>query len=101
MCVCGSGSGKIGRWSDVWAARVIDWHDHASRAERRNHFTGFLVRHLVKDIRLAQEEADLHGLRLPGLEVARKLYELVEKLGYGEAGTQVLFHHYETNIGVG
>ena len=73
----------------------------APRALNEDFKPGFLVRHLVKDIRLAQEEADLHGLRLPGLEVAQKLYELVEKLGYGEAGTQVLFHHYETNIGVG
>ena len=73
----------------------------APRALNEDFKPGFLVRHLVKDIRLAQEEADLHGLRLPGLEVAQKLYELVEKLGYGEAGTQVLFHHYETNRGVG
>ena len=73
----------------------------APRALNEDFKPGFLVRHLVKDIRLAQEEADLHGLCLPGLEVAQKLYELVEKLGYGEAGTQVLFHHYETNIGVG
>lgn len=73
----------------------------APRALNEDFKPGFLVRHLVKDIRLAQEEADLHGLCLPGLEVARKLYELVEKLGYGEAGTQVLFHHYETNRGVG
>ena len=73
----------------------------APRALNEDFKPGFLVRHLVKDIRLAQEEADIHGLRLPGLEVAQKVYELVEKLGYGEAGTQVLFHHYETNRGVG
>ena len=73
----------------------------APRALKEDFEPGFLVRHLVKDIRLAQEEADLHGLHLPGLEVAQKLYELLEKLGYGEAGTQVLFHHYETNRGAG
>ena len=73
----------------------------APRALNEDFEPGFLVRHLVKDIRLAQEEADLHGLHLPGLEVAQKLYELLEKLGYGEAGTQVLFHHYETNRGAG
>jgi 3-hydroxyisobutyrate dehydrogenase len=54
----------------------------------------------VKDICLAQEEADSHGVYLPGLEVARRLYEILKEAGYGEAGTQVLFHHYHTNRGV-
>ena len=48
---------------------------------------GFLVRHLVKDIRLAQEEADRNGVYLPGLEVARRLYEIIrKKRAIGEAG---------------
>ena len=55
------------------------------------------MRHLFKDIQLAQEEADRHGVRLPGLEVAGKLYEALEKTGFGENGTQVLFHSYGTN----
>jgi 3-hydroxyisobutyrate dehydrogenase len=72
----------------------------APRALSADFKPGFLVRHLVKDICLAQEEADSHGVYLPGLEVARRLYEILKEAGYGEAGTQVLFHHYHTNRGV-
>ena len=69
----------------------------APRALREDFKPGFLVRHLVKDIQLAQEEADRHGVRLPGLEVAGKLYDTLKKTGFGENGTQVLFHSYGTN----
>ena len=69
----------------------------APRALREDFKPGFLVRHLVKDIQLAQEEADRHGVRLPGLEVAGKLYDALEKTGFGENGTQVLFHSYGTS----
>ena len=72
----------------------------APRALSADFQPGFLVRHLVKDICLAQEEADGNGVHLPGLEVARRLYEILKEAGYGEAGTQVLFHHYDTNRGV-
>ena len=72
----------------------------APRALSEKFKPGFLVRHLVKDIRLAQAEADCHGVHLAGLEVARRLYDLLEEAGYGEAGTQVLFQHYDTNRGV-
>ena len=69
----------------------------APRALLEDFKPGFLVRHLVKDIQLAQEEADRHGVRLPGLEVAGKLYDSLKKTGFGENGTQVLFRSYGTN----
>ena len=69
----------------------------APRALGADFNPGFLVRHLVKDICLAHKEADIHGVRLPGLEVAWRLYEILKEAGYSEAGTQVLFHHYDTN----
>ena len=72
----------------------------APRALSEDFKPGFLVRHLVKDIRLAQEEAECHGVNLPGLEVARRLYEILKEAGYGEAGTQGLYHYYATNKGV-
>lgn len=72
----------------------------APRALGADFNPGFLVRHLVKDICLAHKEADIHGVRLPGLEVAWRLYEILKEAGYSEAGTQVLFHHYDTNRGV-
>ena len=69
----------------------------APRALNEDFKPGFLVRHLVKDILLAREEADRYGVCLPGLEVAWKLYGSLEKTGFGEEGTQVLFPSYDTN----
>jgi len=69
----------------------------APRALNKDFKPGFLVRHLVKDILLAREEADRYGVCLPGLEVAWKLYGSLEKTGFGEEGTQVLFPSYDTN----
>ena len=69
----------------------------APRALNKDFKPGFLVRHLVKDILLAREEADRYGVCLPGLEVAWKLYGSLEKIGFGEEGTQLLFRSYDTN----
>lgn len=69
----------------------------APRALNEDFKPGFLVRHLVKDILLAREEADRCGVCLPGLEVAWKLYGSLEKTGFGEEGTQVLFRSYDKN----
>lgn len=56
---------------------------------------GFLVRHLVKDIRLAREEAAATGRAFPGLAVAERLYEALEAAGSGDEGTQVLLRSYD------
>jgi 3-hydroxyisobutyrate dehydrogenase len=55
---------------------------------------GFLVRHLVKDIRLAREAAAESGIDLPGLATAERLYELLLQTGHGDDGTQALFSRY-------
>lgn len=54
---------------------------------------GFLVQHLVKDLRIARHEADTHGLVLPGLAVAEQLYNELLTSGHGNDGTQVLLSH--------
>lgn len=51
---------------------------------------GFIVRHFVKDLRIARDEAAASGLNLPGLEYALGLYERLEREGGGELGTQAL-----------
>jgi 3-hydroxyisobutyrate dehydrogenase len=57
---------------------------------------GFLVRHLLKDIRLAREAAHAGDLELPGLVVAEQLYEILAESGAAEAGTQALYALYAT-----
>lgn len=55
---------------------------------------GFLVRHLVKDIRIAREAANETGTELPGLTVAEQLYEMLAESGGGDLGTQALLQLY-------
>ena len=55
---------------------------------------GFLVRHLVKDIRLARACAEESGIELPGLATAERLYEAVMAQGWGDEGTQSLYRFY-------
>jgi len=66
----------------------------APRALAGDFSPGFLVRHLVKDIHLAHEEAEATGLDLPGLAVASRLYDALQVAGHGDAGTQALLRHY-------
>jgi 3-hydroxyisobutyrate dehydrogenase len=55
---------------------------------------GFLVRHLVKDIRIARACAEESGLELPGLATAERLFDEVMALGWGDEGTQALYRLY-------
>lgn len=60
---------------------------------------GFLVRHLVKDIRLARACAEETGIELPGLATAERLYETVVAHGWGDEGTQSLYRLYAESAG--
>jgi 3-hydroxyisobutyrate dehydrogenase len=55
---------------------------------------GFYVKHIRKDIGIAVTAADEMGLALPGLDCARRLYDLVAEKGWDEFGTQVLYRLY-------
>ncbi|SUJ00221.1 2-hydroxy-3-oxopropionate reductase [Sporosarcina pasteurii] len=57
---------------------------------------GFYVKHFLKDMDIALSEAEMMELELPGLKLARSMYnELVTK-GYGDKGTQVLYEKYQS-----
>jgi len=49
------------------------------------------VEHFVKDLSIALDEAARMQLDLPGLVLAKKLYELVVQDGFGRKGTQALY----------
>jgi len=66
----------------------------APRALSGDFAPGFLVRHLVKDIRLAREAAAETGVEFPGLDVAERLYDRVMAAGHEADGTQVLLDLY-------
>ena len=56
---------------------------------------GFYVKHFIKDMKIALESAEEMGLELPGLALARSLYERLSDMGFGDKGTQALFRLYE------
>jgi 3-hydroxyisobutyrate dehydrogenase len=62
---------------------------------------GFFVHHFVKDLSIALAEAEGMKLDLPGLTLARGLYQRLVDGGFGEEGTQALFRVYTQMTGGG
>ena len=71
----------------------------APRALGGDFAPGFLVRHLLKDIRLARDATRQSGVEFPGLVVAETLYEKIAEqrlagTSRGDEGTQTLYNEY-------
>src|SRR5579883_214485 len=56
----------------------------------RNFEPGFYVEHFIKDMGIALAEAEKMNLCLPGLALAKQLYEAVRAQGMGRKGTHAL-----------
>ena len=56
---------------------------------------GFFLKHFIKDMGLAEEEAEKKDLSLPVLHQVLKEYRELAKEGKGDLGTQALFTYYE------
>jgi 3-hydroxyisobutyrate dehydrogenase len=72
----------------------------APRILRRDFEPGFFVRHFIKDMGIALEEARRMNLSLPGLALVQQLYQSVTALGYDEKGTQALMLALENMAGI-
>ena len=66
----------------------------APRALDGNYDPGFFVKHFIKDMGIAIESATEMGLTLPGLNLAKELYDRVAAYGGAEDGTHALFRFY-------
>ena len=55
---------------------------------------GFFIKHFVKDMNLALDEARARGQELPVLELVENMYALLMEQGMGEKGTQALIARY-------
>lgn len=75
-------SGGADNWSmDNYAPRILNGDFQP----------GFYAKHLLKDLRIALDEAAKMGLTLPGTQLAENLYqELAEEKQLGNEGTQAL-----------
>ncbi len=74
--------GAAGSWSlDNLAPRIL----------RGDFSPGFFVEHFIKDLGIALDVAEAERLALPGLALAKQLYESVRALGHGRSGTQAIY----------
>ena len=79
-------SGAAGSWSlSNLAPRIIN----------DDFEPGFYIKHFIKDMKIAAEEAEEMGIDLPGLRQSLRMYESLADKGYGENGTQALIKYYE------
>lgn len=78
-------SGAAGSWSlSNLAPRIINGDFEP----------GFYVKHFIKDMTIAVESAEDMGLDVPGLKLARQLYEKLAAEGGEDNGTQALYKLY-------
>ena len=76
------GSGAASSWS---------LSNLAPRMIKGDFEPGFYVKHFVKDMKIALEEAESMGIKLPGLELAKSLYDELVEDNKENKGTQVLY----------
>lgn len=72
------------------AARNWSLENYGPRMIQNDYSPGFFVKHFVKDLKIALDEAEKMDLELPATEQAYKLYKKLEDSGYGDDGTQAL-----------
>ena len=72
----------------------------APRMVQRNFDPGFYVEHFIKDMGIALQEANRLGLSMPGLALAKQLYEATQAQGHGKLGTHALLLALEQLSGI-
>lgn len=69
--------------------------NYGPRILRGDYSAGFFIKHFVKDLRIALEEADNLGIDLPATKEAKRLYQALVDAGQGDLGTQGLITSYK------
>ena len=67
----------------------------ASRILKDDYAPGFFIKHFIKDMKLADEEAVNAGAHLGVLEYVLNMHQELETEGCGDLGTQALIKYYE------
>ncbi len=81
------GSGAGANWS---------MSNYGPRILAGDYTPGFFVKHFVKDLRIALEEAAKLNVDLPATAEAKRLYQALQDAGHGDLGTQGLITNYPT-----
>jgi len=70
------------------------------RIVKKNFDPGFFIKHFIKDMGIALDEAKRMNLSLPGLALAHQFYISASALGYEDLGTQGLYKVFEQMNGL-
>jgi 3-hydroxyisobutyrate dehydrogenase len=66
----------------------------APRILKEDFAPGFYIKHFIKDMKIALEEAENLGIEVPGLSLAKKMYEQLAERGEENSGTQALYKYW-------
>ncbi|MGM9928222.1 MAG: NAD(P)-dependent oxidoreductase [Bacillus sp. (in: firmicutes)] len=67
----------------------------APRILNEDYSPGFFVKHFIKDMQIALEEANQMDMETPGLSLSKKMYETISQKGESESGTQALRKYWD------
>jgi len=77
------------------SARSVQLANYAPRMLRGDFAPGFYVKHFIKDMRIARDEADAMGIALPGLVLVLGLFEEHARRGGADDGIHALYLLYK------
>ena len=66
----------------------------APRMIRGDQAPGFFIKHIIKDMKIALECAEEMHLDLPGLTLAKRMYDQLAARGMEDCGTQAIIQWY-------
>ena len=68
----------------------------APRMLNGNFEPGFYIKHFIKDMKIAIDEAEHMEMKVPGLSLAKSLYEQLAEMGEENSGTQALYKYWKS-----
>ncbi|MFF2446031.1 NAD(P)-dependent oxidoreductase [Neobacillus sp. NPDC058068] len=79
-------TGAAGSWS---------LNNLAPRMLQGNFEPGFYIKHFIKDMKIALDEAEQMDMEVPGLALAKSLYDQLVERGEENSGTQALYKYWK------
>jgi 3-hydroxyisobutyrate dehydrogenase len=80
-------TGAAGSWS---------LNNLAPRMLNGNFEPGFYIKHFIKDMKIALDEAEQMEMQVPGLTLAKSLYDQLVEMGEENSGTQALYKYWKS-----
>lgn len=68
----------------------------APRMLNGNFEPGFYIKHFIKDMKIALDEAEQMDMKVPGLSLAKTLYDQLADKGEENSGTQALYKYWKS-----